>query len=107
MWKDFFYKPDLKKHERRMHEEDTKKHECEHCSNLFTSISNLTKHIAVVHEKIEKFKCNRCEKKFAANENLKLHIETIHEMIKNSTVNLVRKHYLPKAICRDIMKMFI
>jgi len=48
---------------------------CDHCEKMFSSNSNVQKHVSSVHEKV-RFPCPYCKKEYV---NLQDHIKTIHE----------------------------
>ena len=50
---------------------------CGHCSKFFSSSSNLTKHIRVVHNN-ERWSCGQCDQRFTCNALLLRHQQTVH-----------------------------
>lgn len=54
---------------------------CQFCSNLFSSLSNLKKHIRRVHDKDKKlFSCDKCESKFPIFYDLASFIDTLIQL---------------------------
>ena len=65
-------------------EEPKKKHpfQCDICDKLFSSKSNLKKHIDTIHLKLKSHKCEECGKTFNQKGNLKYHVNSVHLKIK-------------------------
>jgi len=57
--------------------------QCDKCNKVFTTKSDLKRHIKHVHDKIKDIKCDKCEYTCSTNTRLKLHIKSVHEKIKD------------------------
>ena len=55
---------------------------CKLCSQTFSTISSLNRHISSVHEKLKKFQCHFCHNFFSQSNNLRDHIIAVHEKLK-------------------------
>ena len=51
---------------------------CITCSKIFSTKSNLNRHIKIVHLKERNFSCDQCNKSFGLSQHLQTHIKTIH-----------------------------
>ena len=51
---------------------------CVTCSKVFSTTSNLNRHIKTVHLKERSFNCPHCVKLFNLKQNLERHIKTVH-----------------------------
>ena len=58
---------------------EKKKFQCESCKYSNDIKWYLTRHIRLVHEKINEFKCQECGSYFSQTSDLKRHIEIVHE----------------------------
>jgi hydrogenase maturation factor HypF (carbamoyltransferase family) len=57
--------------------------ECPDCGKRFTNITNMKKHIKVVHLNIRDYICEICSKAFAESRDLRSHIQLVHLKQKN------------------------
>ncbi|KAA8491433.1 MDS1 and EVI1 complex locus protein EVI1 [Porphyridium purpureum] len=51
---------------------------CDRCDQVFGRQSNLTRHIAMVHERLRPFTCEICEQSFGTESNLRRHKQSKH-----------------------------
>ena len=56
---------------------------CADCTAMFSSNSQLKRHVDAVHLKIKMFACSQCNLKFSENSNLQTHINGVHLKLKS------------------------
>ena len=56
-----------------------KEHLCDFCNYESLLKANLTRHVEMLHTKIQRFKCEMCEKKFYRFDVLKKHVSVLHD----------------------------
>jgi len=98
--KAFNTKQKCKKHVIRIHDTHQKKHKCDACDRSFLEKHHLTRHKAIVHEKI-RIKCDQCEKLFSTNSLRQKHMLRIHQNVKdvcNFCYNKIHLGHLPRHI---------
>ena len=69
---------DLKKHIHIFHE-GRKDYECKSCGKSFTKSGSLKKHNHVVHEGHKDFMCESCGKSFSRSADVKRHMNRLHD----------------------------
>ena len=89
---------------------EKKKFQCESCKYSNDIKWYLTRHIRLVHEKINEFKCQECGSYFSQTSDLKRHIEIVHEGKKpfkcdichlTFSLNCNKKRHMEKAHTRS------
>ena len=98
----YFYKDQLRKHEREVHknleqtlDEETKAKEddpndyttsssnvCQYCDKSYENMTILRRHVKTFHDEMreeKKYKCNQCNKSFSCSKSLHRHTISVHE----------------------------
>ena len=70
-------KAGLKTHITSIHE--NKKFNCNICHSSYSSVNNLRRHVATIHEKNKPIKCIICKASFAFKSELERHVVATHE----------------------------
>ena len=52
---------------------------CQLCLKSYSSPTNLSMHVAAVHEGVKPFKCTVCDESFAFKGNLNVHVASVHD----------------------------
>ena len=74
----------LNKHVRVVHEK-RKDHTCPQCDAAFGEASTLKAHVRAVHEKRRDHACPQCDAAFGRASNLKAHVRAVHEKRRDHT----------------------
>ena len=84
----FALKNTLKVHVQVVHE-GKKPHKCNCCGKCFSQ-SHLIRHTAVVHEGKKSFRCIKCEATFGFKSNLTVHLAKVHNGVKRVPVECTK-----------------
>ena len=76
----FDRKQKLNRHIRFSH---TNVHECPKCSRTFACLTDILRHVAIVHERKKRLECFTCGKEFTRKSTLNQHIATMHDEQNN------------------------
>uniref|UniRef100_A0A7S1XIB8 C2H2-type domain-containing protein n=1 Tax=Erythrolobus australicus TaxID=1077150 RepID=A0A7S1XIB8_9RHOD len=74
----FSTRSNLARHMRSAHEDQSVAYPCEECERTFTSRSNLQRHVTDVHLKIRMFRCSHCNVRFRRKFDAQRHEAAIH-----------------------------
>ena len=56
------------------------KYTCRLCHSDFTQMSNLRRHVRVIHQRLTKYACRYCQKEFAWKGAWRRHEQYVHEL---------------------------
>lgn len=85
---------------------------CSHCDALFSTKSNLNRHMRSAHEdpikinvdfvapmqEVQKFECSNCEKSFNRKDVLKRHIQSVHSDVKTFSCKICSSEFHRKDL---------
>lgn len=83
--------------------------ECSTCSKKFSSHSNLTRHISLLHSTFKPFSCKRCGTGFTSKDSLRRH--SVRVNCKKSSAELLEPVQIPTKVntsaqtCRETSKL--
>ena len=75
---DLYFEEVLRKHIDQRHPEESVKHTCGTCDQVFGRRSNLTMHVRTLHGEMEEHTCGTCDQVFGRRSNLARHVKTQH-----------------------------
>ena len=84
-----------------MHEGKKPQFQCSMCPKI---VSDLKKHVEIVHEKIKRYECPICKVKFGQSHHLKAHISGVHEGAKPFECQFCDKRVSSKQLLNNHIK---
>ncbi|XP_026863098.2 zinc finger protein 1035 [Electrophorus electricus] len=79
------------------------KFKCNTCSQPFSTYSNLTRHISMLHSAFKPYSCKKCGNRYCTKKSLRRHILKVN--CKRSSEESLKKLNAPVQACRETSKL--